>query len=337
MKPKDFTLRCIYQNSHINDGILTKIHHVFKRGKTGRLVFDKRPWFWYDATVLNVDDAQMTNFLNGIITITMRAYYPFGRTDITCIADMPEWEQNLRNNTAFLENYEVITNYADGEMDGTLSTPQTISLYNPGTERAHVAIELAGDVGDGIVITNRATGQSCEIVGLNTSANQKLIIDSLNGKVLLTDGDNHQYGYLYHDNGFIDLEPAYPLMRDVQLSGINGSNILTVLDEDVIFDDSYIGSLITFEGNSGSTSPTTALLGYAKLNVMILNDAHDYVAEILDVSQDGKQLTISINMPITETIEATVGIVNKIDIRKKNPDSTVNITHLNFKFLPTFS
>lgn len=37
-------------------------------------------------------------------------------------------------------------------------------LYNGGTEPASVAIELAGDVGEGITIANVTTGQICSFV-----------------------------------------------------------------------------------------------------------------------------------------------------------------------------
>lgn len=37
-------------------------------------------------------------------------------------------------------------------------------LYNGGTEPAAVAIELAGDVGEGITIANVTTGQICSFV-----------------------------------------------------------------------------------------------------------------------------------------------------------------------------
>ena len=53
--PKEFKLRCIYQDEHINNGSMTAILNFFKRGKTGRLSFEKRPWVWYNATVTNVD------------------------------------------------------------------------------------------------------------------------------------------------------------------------------------------------------------------------------------------------------------------------------------------
>lgn len=76
VKPKTFTLRCFYEDSHVSDGIMTKVWRTFKRGRTGRLVFKNRPWLWYNATVVDVDATNMLNYKNGIVTITLRAYYP---------------------------------------------------------------------------------------------------------------------------------------------------------------------------------------------------------------------------------------------------------------------
>ena len=80
--PKDFSLRCFFEEKHINKGILDSIHNFFYPGRTGRLVFQERDWCWYTATVVNIDASDLTNYMNGVITINFRAYYPYARTDI---------------------------------------------------------------------------------------------------------------------------------------------------------------------------------------------------------------------------------------------------------------
>ena len=54
VQPKDFTLKCLYQDLHIAHGSLTAIENFFRRGKTGRLVFAQRDWLWYTATVVGI-------------------------------------------------------------------------------------------------------------------------------------------------------------------------------------------------------------------------------------------------------------------------------------------
>lgn len=81
-KPKDFRLRCYFEDKHINDSILDNILNFFTKDKTGKLVFDNRDWCWYNATVMSIDVSNITNYKNGFVTINLRAYYPFARTEI---------------------------------------------------------------------------------------------------------------------------------------------------------------------------------------------------------------------------------------------------------------
>lgn len=85
-KPKEFELRCYFEQGHLNHGIIDSILNFYYIGRTGRLVFDTRDWLWYSATVINVD-VSPTNYMNGFITIRFRAYYPYARTDLRCIYD----------------------------------------------------------------------------------------------------------------------------------------------------------------------------------------------------------------------------------------------------------
>ena len=86
IKPKDFKLRCVFEDKHINDTIVDTVLNFFTSGKSGKLIFDNRDWLWYNATVINVDTSP-TNYANGTITINFKAYYPFARTNIYTVDD----------------------------------------------------------------------------------------------------------------------------------------------------------------------------------------------------------------------------------------------------------
>lgn len=104
---------------------------------------------------------------------------------------------------------------AEGE---ELTTQTEICLYNGGTERASVAIEIAGDVGEGVTIANATTGQKCSFVAMSkevtTDKGRYIVSDGINGRTVLTDGATSVDASLYHDYGFIDLEPADVLMEN---------------------------------------------------------------------------------------------------------------------------
>lgn len=137
---KTFTLRCIFQETHINDGILTRAETFFRRGKTGKLIFKKRPWVYYIATVTDLDVKTFTNYLNGFVTIQLTAYYPYGRCEQLFYEEGLEYEANLLANSSMLPvSMETPTSIIDGSED--MTETKTIYLYNGGTEKCKVAIE----------------------------------------------------------------------------------------------------------------------------------------------------------------------------------------------------
>lgn len=341
VKPKDFTLRCIYEDSHVNSGGMTRLFHAFKRGRTGRLIFAKRPWCWYVTTVVSVDISQMTNYMNGVVTINMRAYYPFARTDKTYITDAdattliepggPTYEEDLMANTAMLKGIEwdLQGNFAQTPI--TQETAKPLLLYNPGTENAPCAIEIAGNVGGGITIANRTTGQKCEVVGLNTSGSDYIIIDALSGKVLNQSGE---YAFLYHDNGFIDLESGYPLSKKVHVTATvpqsQTTNVLTLSEP--LGGQELVGKYINM-----FIAGSSAVLGIAILGLMNLGNTGQgmlFQQRITSVSEDGLTLTVADNLSTSVSTDAQVVSFNEIII---TPKDTMNITKLIFRYRPTFA
>lgn len=55
--PKEFNLRCAFENRSIYEGYLDKLLGHFKPGKTARLSFTDRPWCWYTTTVTHIDSS----------------------------------------------------------------------------------------------------------------------------------------------------------------------------------------------------------------------------------------------------------------------------------------
>lgn len=337
MEPKEFKLRCLFQDQHVNNGTMTEIFNFYKRGRTGRLVFAKRPWIYYNATVTNVEITQLITYMGGIITISMKAYYPFARSDQAIIYENDPNRRDLLDNSAMMEGMEWDTrkNFAEDPItESTTNNP--ILLYNPGTERAHVAIRLSGDMSEGISIVNVTTGQRCVVRGINTTsgtnAGDTVVIDSLSGKVLVEDTNGDvDYGFLYHDQDYIELEPNYPAYRKVSIAGLQGSNRLTT---DAYFRQEDIGRYIMFYENGDS-----GVVGNAIIGQMILGEDSDddifVKAKIIDVSEDGK--TISINKNLVDDINTVSDIVMYNEIRINKLGESMNITKLIFDYKPTFN
>lgn len=306
LMPKVFTLRCIYQDQHVNGGILTNVTGFFRRGRSGRLVFQKRPWVWYAVTVVSVNPAQMTNYMNGVVTIQLKAYYPFGRMDKLGYGAEDEMLDTLLNNSALLEESKVPSPIviAEGE---ELEEQKTVLLYNGGTERADVAIEIAGDVGEGVTIANPATGESCKFVSMNksdtTHAGKYVVCDGINGKTVLTNGMNGVINYMYHDEGFVTLEPAFPIKRNIRLTYTAGN--AKIRSEKAVFTPDSVGQYVYLAGK------WCRLASWINEHEMNMTPAPQ---------KDGIEETEMVRM-------------NEIVI---TPTASMSLTRLNFVYSPTF-
>lgn len=239
-KPKEFILRCFFEGKQIDRGIMTKVFNLFKTGKSGKLVFKRKPWCYYYATVIRNPGAEFTNYLNGIITITMQASYPFARGESAYVENETEEERarhafyNLPSdlyhddvmlNTGLFEKSEMAPNlvYTD------VSEGTTFLLANPGTERAHLGIAIMGRADDGVTIVNNTTKQKCSITTIKkeatTDVNKEIFIDGINGKTMIRGGGESNIAFLYHNEGFIELEPSFPVIRNVFATYQNGTNV----------------------------------------------------------------------------------------------------------------
>lgn len=330
-QPKDFILRCFYTGKDVTQGLMSRIYQAFRIGRTGRLVFKHRPWCWYIATVVAVDCTQLLNYANGFVTITMRAYYPYARTDMFSIPEFTDWENDIKENSGLLFDTTRIPyyKYQNGRHYVGLNTTTPITqqtnilLYNPGTEKAKVAIEIAGDVGDGVVIVNKTTGQKCKFVGiskaLTTNVGRYVVADSLNNKVVLTGGNvSTQLGFLYHDAGFIDLAPGYPIIRDVGIttkatdSRIYPNKLIREYSGDTNITGRYIWTGVP-SSNPNNLEPWKKITEYDDDNMIIYTD--NFVG-------------------ITQNTISDIVNMNELTI---TPVSTMSLTRLNFVYLPTFS
>lgn len=312
IQPKDFTLRCYYEDKHIKNGLMTKIYNLFRVGRYGKLIFKDRDWCWYNATVTSVDATRMLNFKNGIIQITMKAYYPYATTDFYYLSRNILNRADILNNSAMLTDESMMPQMQFGSVKNPITDEMEILLYNPGTEPAKLSIEIAGDAGQGVSIINNTTNQECSFIAFNkeitTDANKYIVCDSLNGKTVITDGTNSELAFLYHDQGFIDLESAYPVDRKVKIHIDSGSNYFTT-DYHFIYD--VVGKYVYVNNKWYKITSS--------------EDDKYFIDDYFEFDFDGI---------------STVALLNRLTVfHKSNSDSEENmsLTRLNFAFIPTFA
>lgn len=243
-EPKEFILRCYYEEQRIDKGIMAKAYSLFKVGKSGLLIFKRRPWCYYYATVININHDEMYNYENGLIVITMKAYYPYARGieingRLLCNLPTDPYHDEIMANTAMLDKEAQVpaTSFASPPV-----SPHEIILFNPGTERAKVSLVISGAAGNGVTIYNKTTDQLCRYVAFNTSDNEYIYTDGVSGKTVKDVGvepyaptGERKLAFLYHDFGFIELEPAYPIKRKV-FATYDGQTVTTT---NILYDDDY--------------------------------------------------------------------------------------------------
>lgn len=330
-EPKVFSLRCIFEESEIDRGVMSRIFHLFKPGRTGSLVFERRPWCEYIATVTSIDDTQFTNYLNGFILIEMKAYYPFSTCNTMWLPAKYKDFTRAMANTALFEKEEMIPLMKFGSV--ALPISETISkapiiLPNPGTEPAPVGIEIAGNAGTGVTITNMSTGQTCRFVGLTSQEfdGEKtwLYLDSLTGKTLKVQDGKSKLQFINHERGYLHLAPGYPCIRNMYIYTQDG----TVYSKTKLYDhrvgetradaeERYVGKYIWLDnkwckitGVGNGTTPT------------MYDGTDEYVLKINQYVPDGLR------------VRASVYQMNEISVKA---DTTMRLTRLNFIYKPTFS
>lgn len=165
--------------------------------------------------------------ITGTFIVQLIAHDPFAKMDRLSVMNTAELDANggfLRHHTGLLP--ESVLPPLDHS--GGIGKTKELLLYNPGSERAPLTIEVAGDVGDGgLLIVNRTTNQRCQIVKLTkqltTQAGAVLAVDSEHGRTVLLRQGATTLAYAHHDDGYIMLEGASPIDRDLVFRYTGGS------------------------------------------------------------------------------------------------------------------
>ena len=297
-EPKEFVLRCFFEDTTIDRGIMTQIYHLFRVGNKGKLIFDRRPWCYYYATVTDPIDENFSNYRNGIITIHMKAMYPFAKSDISTSLLTDINHTNIMQNSAMFDKENM-----EPPLEYNLTSQTIIILANTGTVTCPLNFEISGNVGDGVTIYNQNTGQSCKMANITkaitTDTNKVVKVNSLSGKTTLEGAGSKTFGFLYHQEGFLSLEPSFPVIRDVYIS-CEGRNVYTWIPV------------------------TKAIVGQY---VYIQDNWYKIISVV-----DENNFTINKSAPHVEQERTTIMKMNELII---TPETTMDIT-LKFNYFPTY-
>lgn len=300
-EPKEFTLRCFFEEKRIDRGLMAKVYALFRVGRSGKLVFQRRPWCYYYATVSEpIDDSEFLTYQSGTFLIKMKAYYPFARSDMFYNLRTDEHHYEVMENTALFDKDGMVpeTDFIDLDQE----TP--VILANPGTEPAALSIQIAGDTGAGVVIENKTNGTACGFTPMSragtTDIGAYVQVNGINGKTTFVRDLDKKVSFVYHSSGFITLEPAFPSIREVYVT-TSGKDV-TVVNR--IFED-VIGQFIFVKGNWYKIDEQPSL----------------------------NQLKTQVDMPDWSG-QTTIMRMNELIVR---PLDSMYLSKLNFIYQPTFA
>lgn len=197
-KIRQFELKCFFEE--IDIATREKIRRWLGRKTSGRLIFDERPFVYYNVQPADVIPGKIyldTNeSYSGTFTIKFLAEDPFGYLT-----------RKSGLSTDHAEDYcGIIDTSAMPAEPARNST--NFDVYNPGTESCGLSIKLVGSCSRPIRFVNERNNTRCVINSLPSGV--YLDINGDTGNVisyLSTPSVGAESAFAYHDQGFIRLEP----------------------------------------------------------------------------------------------------------------------------------
>lgn len=297
--PKAFNLDCYFED--INEYQLTSFMHLFSRSQEGELVFDERPWLSYRARAVKTPEIEkyaIGGRYSGRVRVYLKAYYPFATSTASTLDDTAIYGalQSLAKDTTCL----IPAARMPSPPVTTAGSPQVTEfiypIHNAGNAKADTIIRIAGDVSEGVIISNPSTNQICKVIGLTkaltTNVNKWLEIHSKTGECFITDGANRSPGWQYHDKGYIQLSGHSPILRDIPIS-YSGNTVTTSYD---VFSQNDIGKSVFIDGKwativtinntrSVVVNPPASSSGTGSTEIIHLNKIHIDPLSLMSLSK----------------------------------------------------
>lgn len=224
-KARAFQLDCFFEDIPRRD--YEQMKRWLSAEQEGKLIFDLWPWKYYDVRLTKkISGKQYMQhergaepLFSGTMTITFTAYDPMAKM-LAKAYDTIDLD-GASQYCSILEQNQMPAQPTTADRD--------FLIYNCGTASTPTILRIGGTVnGDGLTLTNEATGQRCRLCALPPSP-AYLEIDSCKGSVRLIDpsAGTSELMFEYHDAGYIDLAPSGFWEDEVPISYTAGSNEVT--------------------------------------------------------------------------------------------------------------
>lgn len=276
VQPKEFSLRCYYEQTPQEEGLMYKVFRFFRKGRRGKLVFERRAWVYYDVVITNVDIGTMYNFQNGLVTIYCKAYEPYGKLNfsqrieqVRCMYNPYDettqaWDYNVCKENSELwddlipypnDRYKYYSTTTD--TSGVSHHYLTVYMFNPGDLRTPLKVLIR----DRNIkkVRNYTNNSTIELNPFDNSIpnSNYLCIDGENGKCYYGTKDSNSdiavpiSGFKYHKRGFLYAEPNKHLKRTFTIAQITqSSGLMMTVKLNRKFDDDELRIMANMEFSS---------------------------------------------------------------------------------------
>lgn len=308
---REMKLDCYFEE--IDIPTREKIRRWLGRETSGKLVFDERPFVYYNVRPAEIVGGKIYNDNNntysGTFSVKFIAVDPFGY--LTRKSNGVSDDDNAVDYCGIIET---------GMMPAAPTTSSTVfDVYNPGTENCGLTIRVSGSCSNPIRFYNDRNNTECVINALPSNG---LILD-LNGDTGLvidyasSSPSNFSNGFAYHDYGMVRLQPDMTVY-DVEYTGEENGTVYTITPEGIDLTDDMVGGMVYFE------SPAT-LSG----TIVSVNKSNG----TFNCSLSGTGTFVSPG-------EMSISTVNRINIQEKNASgnwvvpSSLSISSIEIDYSP---
>ena len=205
-KVKIFKLKCFFEE--ITTQQREDIRKWLHRDTSGVLMFDDMPFVYWRVRPTKLIPGQLYNdsgLYSGTFEVELSAFDPFGY-----LARKSNGPYDVDNAGDYCDLIPASEMPAEPTVFNT-----TFDVYNAGREKCGLTIKISGTTSNPIEFLNETNKTRCIIQRLPANG---LILD-INGDsgviktYVSTNPNNSESGYVYHDRGFVSLEPGLNHIR----------------------------------------------------------------------------------------------------------------------------
>ena len=352
VKAREFEIKLLVED--VTDKELNDIGRWLGKGKSGQLIFDHRPYKYYNATVsapvtqstyVHFDAVNNVFLYSGTITTKLKAYVPYAYM-------IDEVKEAYPTVGTMKETLEAGSGIIAGEdMPAVSHTAGGARLIaNIGNAIARPEIWITGIFTNGLTIENSTTGQSITIT-TDDETSQMYCIDSLMGRTTKWTGAQHPTTEAIRlanesatsvaadtvmSGNYVHLAPCFPMVRGVSYIGQDDT-----VNVSVESDNEWIGNYIYVDGwrkiSSIDTDGNLVLETSIGVSVNDYGMVVDYTEGYLDLGDilSPVMFTVDYNEDLSAVSYGTTHIMRMNEITV-TVDPADTLDKISFCFRPTF-